>query len=166
MKKRILTVLLTLVFCMSFAISAFAAGANSVSYNVELSKDESVVYEDENITVIACGNEGAETVPSPRMMTYGAYWTEGSFTSGSFTVPCDRSGTVGITLKLEGDMVDTLINVKTPFGQNVPDTGLWLSAEEPEFQGYVTSPVSGDYTITFQALGNTSGMRVMCWIYY
>lgn len=167
--KRIASICIVACLCfMSFNISTLAAESSTCHDNAALLKGESIVYQNEDFTIVrsAVDNTENESI-NARSTDYGYAWINSS-ASGSFTVTTSKSGTIGITLKVESSSNDSwaYMSIQKPdgsyFKNNIaidPTTG---GGEGGIYKIYFAS--SGTYTIHYIA-HTTVGMRLMCWLY-
>lgn len=171
LQRKFLVVFIALCLLLSTSVTcAFAAETtdSSSSVSVAIQPNETIVYQDEDVTVVRVNElDDSTSVASTNDMNYGSVWLDKS-SSGSFPVNCDLSGTIGITLKAESSSNDSwaYLSVEKPngsyFKNNVyvdPTTG---DGEGAIFKMYFAS--SGEYTIHYMAYTSV-GMRLMCWLY-
>lgn len=167
MKKYLAAIM---AFCLCFAsIPAYAAESDSaVSPSVE---EGTIVYQDDDITIVqtplSADDNGAVMPAATNSSDYNSAWVSSS-KSDSFPVNTSKSGTIGITLKVESSSNSSFayISVKKPNGSYFkndvyvdPTTG---GGEGAQYTMYLAS--SGTYTIEYTAY-TTVGMRIMCWLY-
>ena len=172
--SKFLAMTMALCMCLGTSVTnAFAAEATpeANTQSVVLQEGETIVYQDEDVTIVQCTNdeEDAEenVVAATNSTDYGSVWLNSS-SSGSFSVYTSNSGTIGITLKAESSSNDSwaYMSVQKPngsyFKNNVyvdPTTG---SGEGARYKMYFAT--RGQYTIHYVAYTSV-GMRLMCWLY-
>lgn len=172
--SKFLAIVMALCMCLGTSVTnVFAAEATSDDNNqsVVLLEGETIVYQDEDVTIVQCANDEESSdenvVTSTRSTDYGSVWLNSS-SSGSFSVYTSNSGTIGITLKVESSSNSSwaYMSVQKPngsyFKNNVyvdPTTG---GGEGARYKMYFAS--SGTYTIHYVAYTSV-GMRLMCWLY-
>ncbi len=164
--RKIFTLLLAI--CLTFStVSATAFAAETNSNSIVLPDNETIVYQDDDVTVVKVDESVQTEQASAKATTYESVWLDSS-DSGSFSVNTPNSGTIGITLKVESQSNDSwaYISVQKPngdyFKNNVYIDPTTNNGEGGVYKMYFAS--SGDYTIHY--IGYTSvGMRIMCWLY-
>lgn len=163
--KGVLCLTLALILCLSSSSFVFAAEP-AQEYG-------SIVYEDANVVVLL-GNPDDPNAPisttalsATRGMDYESTWLDRS-ASGKFPIYTSKSGTIGITLKVESRSNSSwaYISVQKPnksyFKNNVYVDPTTRGGEG--WAGKMYSASSGTYYIHYAA--HTSvGMRIMCWMY-
>lgn len=172
--SKFLAIIMALSVCFGTSVtSVFAAEATSDANNqqVVLQEGETIVYQDEDVTLVQCADDEEDVeenvVSSTRSTDYGSVWLNSS-DSNSFSVYTSNSGTIGITLKAESSSNSSwaYLAIQKPngsyFKNNVyvdPTTG---GGEGARYKMYSAS--SGTYTIHYDAYTSV-GMRLMCWLY-
>lgn len=169
--KFIAMIMALCIFLNTSVTNVFAAETTTehVYQNVVLQDSETVVYQDEEITIVRCENDeiNNNTVKGAKSTSYNSVWLNSS-SSGSFSVYTSNNGTIGITLKVESSSNNSwaYMSVQKPngsyFKNNIyvdPTTG---NGEGARYKMYFAS--SGTYTIHYSAYTNV-GMRLMCWLY-
>lgn len=140
--KKIISVLMALLLCVSMAAPAFAA---------DVSPQQPV----------------STSIASTRSTDYGDAWI-GSSGSGSFTVTTSKGGTLRMTLKVESASNSSFayVSVKKPNGTYYKND-IYVDPTSESGEGVHLMMIlasAGTYTISYNAV-TTAGMRLMCWIY-
>lgn len=169
MKKIRSFVALCLVMAMAFSFSATAFAAapdEAVTETVVVGENETIVYQDDDMTIVETPVDANALGVSPLATSYNSKWLDTSG-SGSFSVYTSNTGTIGITLKVESSSNSScaLISVKKPNGSYYKND-IYLepgtNGGEGQYKIYFAS--SGSYTIEYVAWTEV-GMRIMCWMY-
>jgi|GEM_PF-3631158 len=162
--KRILIALFTAFMCIGSSNIVLAATPKETSV-----PDEIVLYEDENILVTQ-GTSSSELV-SPRnimmsrAMAYGNVWCSRS-TTGSFNVYNTVKGSTGVTWKVESSDKNAYAQMymMAPNGLVVLATRT-VRPSNGDVRFTLKNGSIGNYRVHYIASTNSSGMRVMCWMY-
>lgn len=169
MKKIRSFVALCLVMAMAFSFSATAFAAapdEAVTDTVVIGENETIVYQDDDMTIVETPVDTNSFGVSPLSTDYNSVWLDSS-SNGSFKVYTSNAGTIGITLKVESssDNCSALISIKKPNGSYYKNNIFLTPTQnggEGQYKIYFAS--SGSYTYEYSAYTD-AGMRIMCWMY-
>lgn len=168
MKKIRSFVALCLVMAMAFSFSATAFAAapdEAVTDTVVVGENETIVYQDDEMTIVETPVDANAFGVSPLATSYNSKWLDTS-ANGSFSVYTSNTGTIGITLKVESSSSDSwaYISVKKPNGSYFKNKVFLQAIVDPEAQYKIYFASSGSYTIEYTGWTEV-GMRIMCWMY-
>ena len=96
--KKLISIVLAVILCMGITGNVFAAETADIQEEKVISVtggNAKVLYQDSEKALV-------EVTVQPRDNNYGNAWVNGSG-SGSFTVNCTHSGTIGVTFKVESE---------------------------------------------------------------
>lgn len=163
MRKHTFLLSLCLVMALFFtSTTAFAAENDS---ELVLQSNEKIIYQDDEVTVVE--SSAVNTAAATRSNNYGNVWLNSSG-SGSFSVYCTKSGSIGVTFKSESTSSSSwaVMSLYNPEGICLADS-VYVSpssgdGEGVQFKIYASS--AGTYTVSYVSY-NTVGTRLMCWMY-
>lgn len=164
--KKIISLCVSLVILFAFTCStAFAAEANVM--RTEIPEDAVILYQDDTVTVYRSDSQAqADGINSTRSMDYAYAWVNATDNQyGSFDIDKTFSGTGHITMKVESSNGGAYAQMTLKKGSNYITTATPYASNPDGVVLNTTISTKGTYTIEYLCYNNTSGMRLLCWIY-